>query len=134
MSDQGTGTIDDIIAGIDWTYNDFKNSASPSIATMSIGGALNQALNDAVKNAIGGGLHFTIAAGNNNAAANDFSPASVEEANTIGAVDAKNNNQKASFSNYGTLIDVWAPGVNITSAWINDPDSTRIASGTSMAT
>jgi cerevisin len=93
---------------------------------------MNKALNEAVKNAIAGGLHFTIAAGNSNVPADAISPASVEEANTIGAVDSQN--QKASFSNYGKLIDVWAPGVNILSAWIGSPDSTKVASGTSMAT
>jgi subtilisin family serine protease len=60
--------------------------------------------------------------------------ANTQEANTIGAVDANLNNQKASFSNYGGLIDVWAPGVNIKSAWIGGPDDTNTISGTSMAT
>lgn len=99
---------------------------------MSLGGEHTQALDDAVTAAIAGGLHFTIAAGNSNKSAETSSPADVEAANTIGAVDS--NKQKASFSNYGRLIDVWAPGVNIKSAWIGSPDATNTISGTSMAT
>lgn len=131
MSDDGTGSTSDIIAGIDYVVGECKYRKL-CVATMSLGGAFNQGLNDAVKAAIGAGIHFTIAAGNSNVPAAGTSPANVEEANTIGAVDA--NNQKASFSNYGELIDVWAPGVNIVSAWIDNPDSSRMASGTSMAT
>lgn len=125
--------MSDVLAGVNWAYNHFKTVGKPSIATMSLGGpAVDKSLNTAIEKAIAGGLHFTVAAGNDNRPADGTSPANVEGANTIGAVDA--NNQKASFSNYGGLIDVWAPGVNILSAWIDGPDSTKIASGTSMAT
>ncbi|GAB1525271.1 hypothetical protein RhiTH_008429 [Rhizoctonia solani] len=112
------------------------STSDPSIVTMSLGGLglPNSALNKAIMNAIDGGVHFTVAAGNSNVPADGTSPANVKEANTIGAVDSNKNNQKASFSNYGSLIDVWAPGVNIKSAWIGSPNAENTISGTSMAT
>ncbi|KAF8600738.1 subtilisin-like protein [Ceratobasidium sp. AG-I] len=135
LSDEGSGAYSDVIAGVEYAATDHKMSgAASSIATMSLGGPPSQALDDAVKTAIAGGLHFTIAAGNSNMPAETSSPADVAEANTIGAVDSNKNNEKASFSNYGKLIDVWAPGVNIKSAWIGNPDAENTISGTSMAT
>jgi cerevisin len=101
---------------------------------MSVGGLSNKSLNDAVKNAIAQGLHFTVAAGNYNLPASLFSPPNVRAANTIGAVDSKKNFVKWSSSAFGDMIDVWAPGVNIRSAWIGAPDVTNVMSGTSMAT
>lgn len=88
----------------------------PSIATMSLGGSISTALDTAVKTAITGGLHFTIAAGNSNVDASTTSPADVTTANTVGAIDS--SNAKASFSNYGSVLDIWALGVNVKSAWI----------------
>jgi oryzin len=99
---------------------------------MSLGGPVSLSLNYAVKHAIKGGLHFTVAAGNEDKPAASTSPANVEPANTVGAVDS--NNEKASFSNYGNFVDVWAPGVDILSAWIGSSGATKILSGTSMAT
>lgn len=135
LSDQGSGATSDIMAGVNFAYQEFSKSKKPSVVNMSLGGPglPIQSLGTAIKNAIKGGLHFSIAAGNDNKLASLTTPANVQEANTIGAIDANNSNQKASFSNYGGLIDVWAPGVNILSAWIDGPDSTLIASGTSMA-
>lgn len=126
--------MSDVLAGVNYAFQQFKQSGRPGVATMSLGGAgaSNSALNIGIKNAIAGGLHFTVAAGNSNMPADTTSPANTQEANTIGAVDAKN--QKASFSNYGRYIDVWAPGVGIVSAWIGDNTSTKQLSGTSMAT
>ncbi|KAB5587709.1 Serine protease [Ceratobasidium theobromae] len=134
LSDQGSGAMSDVLAGVNYAFQQFKQSGRPGVATMSLGGAgaSNSALNIGIKNAIAGGLHFTVAAGNSNMPADTTSPANTQEANTIGAVDAKN--QKASFSNYGRYIDVWAPGVGIVSAWIGDNTSTKQLSGTSMAT
>ncbi|KAG8714322.1 subtilisin-like serine protease [Ceratobasidium sp. 394] len=133
LSDAGSGAISDVIAGIDWSAKHFQSSASKlAIATMSLGGLPNDAVDKAVQSAIDMGLHFTIAAGNSNADASTSSPARVQSANTIGAVDSKK--QKASFSNYGALIDVWYYGVDVVSAWIDGPDSNKTLSGTSMAT
>lgn len=99
---------------------------------MSLGGSQNSALDNAVSTAIAGGLHFTIAAGNSNVDASTTSPADVATANTVGAVDS--SNKKASFSNYGSIVDIQAPGVNILSAWIGSTTATNTISGTSMAT
>ncbi|CAE7111017.1 unnamed protein product [Rhizoctonia solani] len=133
LDGSGSGSTSGVIAGVCWAFDHFKkHGKQPSVATMSLGGAPSPALNGAVEKAIKGGLHFTVAAGNNDMSAETSSPANVEVANTIGAVDEKD--RKASFSNYGKLIDVWAPGVNITSAWIGSPDAKNTISGTSMAT
>ncbi|QRV74428.1 cuticle-degrading protease [Ceratobasidium sp. AG-Ba] len=132
LSDSGSGSNSDVISGVNYAYNQFKASGRPSIATMSLGGGANTALDNAVATAITGGLHFTIAAGNSNVDASSTSPARVSTANTVGAVDS--SNKKASFSNYGSVLDVWAPGVNILSAWIGSTTATNTISGTSMAT
>ncbi|KAG9082592.1 subtilisin-like serine protease, partial [Ceratobasidium sp. 392] len=132
LSDSGSGSNSDVIAGINWAYNQFKASGRPSVATMSLGGGADTASDSAVQNAINGGLHFSIAAGNSNVDASTTSPARVAAANTVGAIDSSNT--KASFSNYGSILDVWAPGVNILSAWIGSPSATNTISGTSMAT
>ena len=99
---------------------------------MSLGGSAYAALDTAVNTAISGGLHFTIAAGNSNVDASTTSPARVAAAVTVGAVDS--SNKKASFSNYGSIVDIQAPGVNILSAWIGSTTATNTISGTSMAT
>ncbi|KAG9086852.1 subtilisin-like serine protease [Ceratobasidium sp. 370] len=132
LSDQGSGTYSDVISGVSYAYQSFKASGRPSIATMSLGGPGNSALDSAIDNAIRGGLHFTVAAGNSNANAAYYSPARVTAANTVGAVDS--SNRKAWFSNYGSILDIQALGVNVRSAWIGSPSATNTISGTSMAT
>ncbi|KDQ16734.1 hypothetical protein BOTBODRAFT_53824 [Botryobasidium botryosum FD-172 SS1] len=135
LSDSGSGKNSDIIAGVNYAVNAALKTRRPSIITMSLGGPAgpnSQALDKAVADGIAKGVHFTIAAGNDNKDSSTFSPADVAPANTIGAVDSKN--VKASFSNHGPGIDVWAPGVNILSAWIGSPSASRSISGTSMAT
>ncbi|KAG8709059.1 subtilisin-like serine protease [Ceratobasidium sp. 395] len=132
LSDQGSGAYSDIISGVNYAYNSFKSSGRPSVATMSLGGPADSGLDSAVQNAMNGGLHFTIAAGNSNVDASTTSPARVAAANTIGAIDSSNT--KASFSNYGSIVDVHALGVNVLSAWIGSPSATNTISGTSMAT
>ncbi|QRV89192.1 subtilisin-like protease 8 [Ceratobasidium sp. AG-Ba] len=132
LGDDGSGTTSDVIMGVQQACKIYKSDQVPSVVTMSLGGAPNTGLDDAVKNCIGEGLHFSIAAGNSMLPADTSSPARVKEANTIGAVDY--GNKQASFSNFGSLIDVWYYGVNVKSAWIDGPDSTNVLSGTSMAT
>ncbi|KAF8600730.1 subtilisin-like protein [Ceratobasidium sp. AG-I] len=135
LSDSGSGANSDVIAGINYAYNSYKASGRPSIATLSLGGGANTAVDSAVSNGITGGLHFTIAAGNSNVDAGTTSPARVAAANTIGACDTTTNpGKKASFSNYGSVVDVFGPGVNILSAWIGSTTATNTISGTSMAT
>ncbi|KAF8597654.1 putative subtilisin-like serine protease [Ceratobasidium sp. AG-I] len=132
LSDSGSGSNSDVISGVNYAYNAFKASGRPSIATMSLGGSAYTALDTAVSTAIAGGLHFTIAAGNSNVDASTTSPARVSGAVTVGAVDS--SNKKASFSNYGSIVDIQAPGVNILSAWIGSTTASNTISGTSMAT
>jgi len=103
---------------------------------MSLGGGRNEALNSAVEAAISIGLAFAVAAGNNNANACNYSPASAPNAITVGATDLGNESDedvKASYSNIGTCVKIFAPGTDIASAWIPNTNSYSVISGTSMA-
>ncbi|KAG8791154.1 subtilisin-like serine protease [Ceratobasidium sp. 428] len=131
LSDSGSGSNSDVISGINYAYNAFKASGRPSIMNLSVGGAANSAVDSAVSNGIAGGVHATVAAGGSNVDAGTTSPGRVEAANTVGAVDS--SNRRASFSSYGPIIDVWAPGVNILSTWIGSPTATNTISGTSSS-
>jgi subtilisin family serine protease len=99
---------------------------------MSLGGGLSTTLNTAVENSVAAGVVYAIAAGNSTADACTFSPASAKNAITVGATDSKDG--FASFSNFGSCVDINAPGVNITSAWMGSATATNTISGTSMAT
>ncbi|HET9596428.1 MAG TPA: S8 family peptidase, partial [Anaeromyxobacteraceae bacterium] len=125
----GQGSISGVISGIDWVTN---NHLSPAVANMSLGGAASAALDSAVQGSIASGVTYAIAAGNSNADACTASPARVAAALTVGASDA--NDVRATFSNFGTCVDVFAPGVGITSAWDTSDSATNTISGTSMAT
>lgn len=122
----GTSANSTIIAGIDWVR---ANHGARSVANMSLGGGANPATDDAVRSLIASGVTCVIAAGNDNADANNTSPARVRQAITVGATDI--NDSRASFSNFGTAVDIFAPGVNVTSAWWDGGYNT--ISGTSMA-
>jgi hypothetical protein len=98
---------------------------------MSLGGLRNAAVKEAVQRSIAYGVTYVVAAGNNNWDACDFSPASTPEALTIGATDITDT--RASFSNYGTCVDMFAPGVSITSAWNTSNTAINTINGTSMA-
>lgn len=130
----GSGTTAGVIAGVDWVT---ANAKKPAVANMSLGGSTNTSLDNAVKKSIASGVSYAIAAGNGNilglpANACNYSPARVPEAITVGATDS--SDRRASFSNYGTCLDLFAPGVNITSAWKTNDTATNTISGTSMAT
>jgi subtilisin family serine protease len=99
---------------------------------MSLGGTANKALDDAVRSTIASGVQIAIAAGNSNMDAYLTSPARVSDAITVAASDIEN--KKASFSNYGLVVDIFAPGVSVTSAWIGSNTAVNTISGTSMAT
>ncbi|CAE6452005.1 unnamed protein product [Rhizoctonia solani] len=131
-SDAGECASSDIAAGVQFVVQQAASSGRPSIATMSLGGPADPAIDSAVSAAITRGIHFTVAAGNDNHDASEDSPAHVAAANTIAAVDS--TNRKASFSNFGSVVDVWALGVNVLSAWIGSNTATNTISGTSMAT
>jgi subtilisin family serine protease len=124
----GSGTYAGVIAGVDWVAN---NRQLPAVANMSLGGGKSDAVDDAVRRAIAAGVTFVVAAGNENADACTRSPARTREAITVGATG--NNDARASFSNWGGCVDVFAPGNEILSAWPTNDASTRVLSGTSMA-
>ncbi|HEV7596213.1 MAG TPA: S8 family serine peptidase [Gemmatimonadaceae bacterium] len=129
----GSGSTAGVIAGIDWvTAQKNANKSVPSAANMSLGGSLSTTLNQAVENSVAAGVVYAIAAGNSSADACTFSPASAPNAITVGATDI--NDGFASFSNRGSCVDINAPGVNITSAWMGSNTATNTISGTSMAT
>lgn len=124
----GYGTTSGVIAGVDWVT---ANRAAASVANMSLGGGASQALDAAVNRSIAAGVTYSVAAGNSSANACYESPARVPDAITVGAstvLDAR-----ASFSNYGTCVDLFAPGRSITSAWATSDTATATVSGTSMA-
>lgn len=124
---QGSGSTEGVVAGIDWVA---KNHQGPSVANMSLGGAADEALDKAVQAAIESGVTFAVAAGNSSDDAGGSSPARVPEALTIAASD--DADKQAEFSSFGKVVDLYAPGVDITSAWIGG--ETKTISGTSMAT
>jgi subtilisin family serine protease len=125
----GSGTTSGVIAGINWVTS---NHIDPAVANMSLGGGASTSLDTAVKNSINAGVTYAIAAGNNNKDACRYSPARVPAALTVGATT--NTDSRASYSNYGSCVDLFAPGSSITSAWIGSNSATATISGTSMAT
>jgi subtilisin family serine protease len=131
LSCAGTGLTSWVIAGIDWVTADHQAS-QPAVANMSLGGGVSPSLDTAVRNSIADGVSYAVAAGNDNADACTSSPADVAEAMTVGATDS--TDARASFSNFGSCVDWFAPGVNITSDWWLTDTSTNTISGTSMAT
>jgi subtilisin family serine protease len=132
----GSGTTSGVIAGVDWVTGNHA-AGQPAVANMSLGGGASTALDSAVSRSITDGVSYAIAAGNGNAAgvaqnACNTSPARVVAAMTVSATDRTDT--KASWANYGTCVDWFAPGVGITSAWDTSNTATRTISGTSMAT
>jgi subtilisin family serine protease len=126
----GSGLWSWIIAGIDYVTAQHQ-AGQPAVANMSLGGGANIALDQAVRNSIADGVSYAVAAGNANANACAFSPARVGEAMTSGA--STSTDAKASFSNWGSCMDWFAPGQDITSAWNSSDFATNTISGTSMA-
>ena len=124
----GSGSYEDVIAGVDWVA---ANHQAPAVANMSLGGGRSEAMNEAVRRAIASGVTFAVAAGNDGSDACSVSPASTPEAITVGATDR--NDSIADFSNQGSCVDLFAPGVDIPSASILGP-APAVWSGTSMAT
>jgi subtilisin family serine protease len=130
LNADGEGTTDGVIDGVDWVT---ANKVLPAVANMSLGGGFSQALNDAVSNSMAAGVSYGLAAGNGYDDACDGSPASTPDpAITVGATAI--NDKEADFSDRGPCVDIWGPGVNITSAWSTADNATQTISGTSMAT
>lgn len=125
---QGSGTTESVVAGIEWVT---ENAQKPAVANMSLGGPVDDVLDAAVAESVAAGITFVVAAGNESSDACGVSPAKEPTAITAGATD--DADAQADFSNYGTCVDLYAPGVDIESVGIGDPAATDTMSGTSMA-
>jgi len=130
LGDLGFGTTADVVAGVNWVANQ-HGATDKSVGNMSLGGGASTAIDDAVNSAVGAGVHLAVAAGNDNANACNYSPARASDVVCVGATD--NADRKSSFSNYGTCVEIHAPGTSITSSWIGGANAERTISGTSMA-
>lgn len=143
LKSNGSGTMSDVVKGVEWATNSHTEKVTEakkgkgskkfkgSVANMSLGGGKAQILDLAVNAAVDAGLHFAVAAGNDNADSCKYSPAGAEKAVTVGASTLAD--ERAYFSNFGTCNDIFAPGLNILSTWIGSNYSTNTISGTSMA-
>lgn len=125
----GSGSVSGVIAGVDWVT---AHHHGPSVANLSLGGTTSTALDDAVARSIDSGVTYAIAAGNDDANACAQSPARLPAAITVGA--STSSDARASFSNFGSCVDIFAPGESITSALNTSDTATGVKSGTSMAT
>ncbi|WP_432187055.1 S8 family peptidase [Streptomyces sp. Tue6028] len=128
LDNNGAGTTAQVIAGIDWVT---RHAKKPAVANLSLGGYANAQLDAAVRNSIASGVTYAVAAGNDGLPAGLYSPARVGQALTVGASDR--NDARAGFSNTGSALDLFAPGVAITSASYASDTGTATFSGTSMA-
>ncbi|MDO7244267.1 S8 family peptidase [Acinetobacter pittii] len=125
----GSGASSNVIAGLDWIL---KNGKKPAVVNMSLGGEANTSLDSAVENLFNNGYVMVVAAGNSNTDACSSSPARVSKAITVAATDS--TDARASYSNYGSCVDIFAPGSQINSSWIGSNTATKVLNGTSMAT
>lgn len=138
LRSNGSGAMSDVLKGVEWAaaahksaVNENKPGFKGSTANMSLGGGKSDSLNLAVDAAVKAGIHFSVAAGNDNANACNYSPAAAKLAITVAASSLLD--ERASFSNYGKCVDVFGPGVNIQSTYIGSKTATATLSGTSMA-
>ncbi|KAG6856388.1 hypothetical protein H0H87_005006 [Tephrocybe sp. NHM501043] len=146
LGSNGSGSMSDVVAGVLYASGEAAKKAKAaaeelrttgstkhvgSVANMSLGGGKSRALDEAVNKAVDSGLHFAVAAGNDNRDACQYSPAAAEKAVTVGASTL--GDERAYFSNHGKCVDVFAPGLNILSTWVGSPRATNTISGTSMA-
>ncbi|KAI0295287.1 peptidase S8/S53 domain-containing protein [Russula brevipes] len=146
LGSDGSGSMSNVIGGVDYAAGAAAEKASAaaaelratgktkrkgSVANMSLGGGKSRALDDAVNGAVESGLHFAVAAGNDGRDACSFSPAGAENAITVGASTLAD--ERATFSNIGSCVDVFAPGLNILSTWKGSNNAVNTISGTSMA-
>jgi len=134
----GSGTIANVVKGVEWVTNEYNTNKRPSVALMAIGGSMNAALNNAVTASFNAGISFSVAAGGSNTNSCNFSPASTPEAIAVGASavisrDGQQIDQRVSSSNYGPCVKLFAPGYLINSCGISGPNSSSVRSGTSMS-
>src|SRR5829696_3295437 len=130
LDSSGNGTNSGVIAGVDFVTSN-HTAGQPAVANMSLGGGISSALDTAVANAVNDGVTFAVAAGNETQNACNVSPARVASAITVGSTTT--TDARSSFSNFGTCVDIFAPGSGITSAWRTSDTATNTISGTSMA-
>jgi subtilisin family serine protease len=128
----GSGTLTGVINGLNWVA---ANARKPANANLSLGGSYSAAINQAVAAVVRSGVPVIVAAGNDNANACNYSPASEPLAITVGATDIGTGSTdiRSSFSNWGTCVDIFAPGSLITSSWHTSDTASNRISGTSMA-
>ncbi|KAJ4367720.1 proteinase B [Didymella sp. IMI 355093] len=142
LRSNGSGTMSDVVKGVEWAAQAHSDTVSAakkgkkkgfkgSAANMSLGGGKSTTLDLAVNAAVDAGIHFAVAAGNDNADSCNYSPAAAQNAVTVGASTLLD--ERAYFSNYGKCNDIFAPGLNILSTWIGSEHATNTISGTSMA-
>lgn len=143
LGTNGSGSMSDVVKGVEWAAQSHSEKAEEakkgkgkkgwkgSAANMSLGGGKSVTLDLAVNAAVDAGIHFAVAAGNDNADSCNYSPAAAEKAVTVGASTLAD--ERAYFSNYGTCNDIFAPGLNILSTWIGSKHAVNTISGTSMA-
>ncbi len=131
----GSGANSNVIAGLNWVATNVTASglAGKSVLNMSLGGSRSQAINDAMAAILAAGVVPCVAAGNDNADASRSSPASAAAAIAIGAID-QTTDARASFSNYGAKVALFAPGVQVLSAWIDRAAGTPGSNGTNLET
>jgi len=127
----GSGSVSNVVAGLNWAAADASVPNKRKVINMSLGGGINAALDAAVASAVASGVTVVVAAGNSNTNACNQSPARAPAAITVAASDSADT--RASFSNYGSCVDLFAPGVGTTSAWYTSDTATNTISGTSMA-
>ena len=127
----GTGTVSNIIAGLDWAISDHQLSGTPAVVNMSLSGPPSSALDSEVNKVVAAGMTTVVAAGNKNDNACNYSPARVPAAITVGATTQ--SDQRSTFSNYGTCVDIFAPGQSILTDWYSSSTATAVATGTSSA-
>lgn len=142
LRSNGSGSMSDVVKGVEYAAESHTEQVSiaksgkrkgfkGSTANMSLGGGSSALLDRAVNAAVDAGIHFAVAAGNDNADSCNYSPAAAEKAVTVGA--STFSDERAYFSNYGPCNDIFAPGLNILSTWIGSNSSVNTISGTSMA-
>jgi subtilisin family serine protease len=135
LGDNGSGSNAGVIAGVDWAVNDHVTKKKRSVINMSLGGGYSAALNAAVEAAVDAGIFTAVAAGNENRDACIGSPSSAPKVLTVGSTDIGVNSKdvRSYFSNFGKCVDIFAPGSDITAAWIGGTKAVNTISGTSMA-
>lgn len=138
LGSDGSGTMSDVIGGVEFVVESHRREKKEkgsklkgSTANMSLGGGKSPSLDIAVTAATNAGVHFAVAAGNEDQNACNVSPASSEGAVTVGATNVRD--ERAYFSNWGKCVDIFAPGVNVLSVGTYSPSSSAVMSGTSMA-